>query len=1420
YRETYENEYRKACKTEQVYDKQGLQHLRLSTYNSFIVERFLIELYRVIGKNPDEKINNILSVNKPINEELQSKLWSYLLDKERNLSWKLFPTRSLIRSGVLKLFDPLNNVDAVSLLTSIRKIRADKSYSPITHQNHPSYRNKICPIETPESAEVGLTMHLVNGVETDVWGNFSPIAGDEDSYLGYAASLVPFFQHNDTVRTMMGAKNLRQAIDITGSVEPMIKTGCEKKVTNLISPIVNKGLLPNRFSIFSPGIPLLVAYMPWYGYNFEDAIVANQDLRLDGNLTWEKLNYFDAYLKPGLKPVLSHFDDLINKPIISGSTVVEVEKDGNIFAFKHTSNISGILQDVKYYSHENPRCGGKIEWTVKESIPFQVGSKLMARYGNKGVVGKFVNPEDMPRLPDDERLPPELRNRPVDLLLNPHGVISRMNLGQLLETQYTLANSLGFKLPPNLGTQFIQHDHHELIKFFDKTPPFNKYGKIPLEFGSGKQTKSPITVGFQYFSVLKQIPSKKAHARRGLSRITPYNTVTGQPVEGKRRNGGQRIGEMELWALAAHQANNIIREILTHRSDPAYKEDENYVCQTTQAIQDHLFMLGFQFDTDGNVEIVSDNDIVGKGEKILNSGTRTTSKYSQFKCQKCDYIPLIKEKLKSTKKLKGRDEIPIDIGSIFSSLGYKIIHSEDKIFTKPPKGKLVKDKVKIQTNKGEIILEVSVQPSMISVIFHIEDEIILSRNRIDKKFKTKDLLKLNVRCPKHTSKDLLAINPKTEVLVEKGGLYDPEIFGSANPMNPSTGWAYIKFEKEFKHPLLNDHKLSCLPILPLKYRFCNDFSFAKDEEENEITSIYCKLIEHSKDWKENKSSINYYIKKLFYNVKDRIFGMKGKSKYGMIRRHGLGRRIDLSARLVLVPDPTLEWDEVSIPSSIASVLFGQFAYEFTSNSEVKSYLKYCHSVLNTCPDETDAIVAITKYFEKNNVRVLVNRAPSLHKYNILSFTPIVHPINDGLVVKLNPIVFKGFGADADGDELSIHALINPESIKEAEELSANNLNNLLSVADGKPVIDFDQDWVLGNFLINKESRKSGLKRFEKNLPPKDTIYRDTILTEMRSSFKEVTEGGVSFSFLELLDMPCDENKIKQTLDEADLEKINSDIEKIVDRRIKETVHNPKLPGYHFSAMAQSGARGTKQTRQILGARGYLSPGQTGFNAKPDDYKIPESLVNGMSIESAYWSTFNARSSMIDKNMGTYTAGYFSRRLILALWPWHIVNGDCGQPPIENCQFLDQRKICSKCYGVDVPENYPAGLIAAQSLSERCTQLSMASFHTGQSASPIQAVESIINNKSLSLSEFIDRLSEISALSELHHWHFQVIWIAIQKMDGSGINSFMNQKDSSFSGISGYRVFKNLEDGLVISKPNKSFNNHPNNQILLSNWGNK
>ncbi len=483
--------------------------------------------------------------------------------------------------------------------------------------------------------------------------------------IGSSAGLIPFIEKNYVYRSLMGSNQQRQAVPLVQPRAPIVGTGLEAPAARNTGQVVlaeangevikangqevvvkyadgavtyepqhfvrsNEGTSINQRVVVSTGDTvkagdvlvegmsiengelalgkdLLVAFMPWSGYNFEDAIIISRKLVEDDTLTSVHIVDFmievrETKLGPELvtrdipnvsEDTLRHLDDggivrigaevhpgdiLVGKITPKGEQELSSEerllraifgekaKEVRDTSQRMSNGKHGKVVGVKIFSRENGhelKSGviKQIQVFVAQMRKISVGDKLGGRHGNKGVIARILPVEDMPFMED---------GRAVDIILNPLGVPSRMNVGQLFETHLGMAaHALGIKVASpsfnGVSTEKIQ----ELLRQAD----LPEDGKQQLYDGrSGQAFAERITVGSMYMIKLNHMVADKIHARS----TGPYTMVTQQPLGGKAQNGGQRFGEMEVWALEAYGAASTLQEMLTIKSDDVYGRSKAY----------------------------------------------------------------------------------------------------------------------------------------------------------------------------------------------------------------------------------------------------------------------------------------------------------------------------------------------------------------------------------------------------------------------------------------------------------------------------------------------------------------------------------------------------------------------------------------------------------------------------------------------------------------------------------------------------------------------------------------------------------------------------------------------------------------------------------------------------------------------------
>ena len=484
--------------------------------------------------------------------------------------------------------------------------------------------------------------------------------------VSVATSCIPFLENDDATRALMGANMQRQAVPLLNPHTPFVGTGMEYQAARdsgaaLVSKhngtvsyvdakrieivddeavvhkyrltkfaISNAGTCINHKPIVKVGEEVvvgqvladgpameqgelalgqnvLVGFMTWNGYNYEDAVIMSERLVKEDVYTSIHIDEYsiecrDTKLGPeeitrdipnvgdearknlnsdGIIMIgaeVKEGDILVGKVTPKGQAELSAEEKLLLAIFGEKSREvkdnslrvphggAGIVHDIKIFDRKNgdelqPGVNRVVKVYIVQKRKISEGDKMAGRHGNKGVISKILPIEDMPHLED---------GTPLDIMLNPLGVPSRMNIGQVLELHLGYAaRQLGLYI----ATPAFDGLHREDLEALMKEAGMNEDGKQPVISGrTGEYFDSPVSVGIMYFVKLSHMVDDKLHARS----VGPYSLVTQQPLGGKAQNGGQRFGEMEVWALEAYGAAYTLREILTVKSDDVVGRVKTY----------------------------------------------------------------------------------------------------------------------------------------------------------------------------------------------------------------------------------------------------------------------------------------------------------------------------------------------------------------------------------------------------------------------------------------------------------------------------------------------------------------------------------------------------------------------------------------------------------------------------------------------------------------------------------------------------------------------------------------------------------------------------------------------------------------------------------------------------------------------------
>ncbi|MDD6191420.1 MAG: DNA-directed RNA polymerase subunit beta [Firmicutes bacterium] len=476
--------------------------------------------------------------------------------------------------------------------------------------------------------------------------------------VSVATAMIPFLENDDANRALMGSNMQRQAVPLLVTEAPMVGTGMEYKaardsgvvqlaansgtvsyvdadrivitrddgegeeVHKLLKfkrsnqgtcinqrPIVFRGEHVDKGEVIADGPStsngevalgknLLIGFMTWEGYNYEDAIILNERLIMEDVLTSIHIEKYESEARdtklgpeeitrdiPNVgEDALKNLDEegiirigaevnsgdiLVGKVTPKGETELTAEerllraifgekaREVRDTSLKVPHGETGIIVDVKIFSRDNgdelpPGVNKLVRVYIATKRKIQVGDKMAGRHGNKGVISRILPEEDMPFMENGQ---------PLQVMLNPLGVPSRMNVGQVLEVHLGLAaKSKDWYIATPVFDGANEKDIIELLK----ESGFDETGKLKLRDGrTGEFFDNPVTVGYMYMLKLHHLVDDKIHARS----TGPYSLVTQQPLGGKAQFGGQRFGEMEVWALEAYGAAYTLQEILTVKSD-------------------------------------------------------------------------------------------------------------------------------------------------------------------------------------------------------------------------------------------------------------------------------------------------------------------------------------------------------------------------------------------------------------------------------------------------------------------------------------------------------------------------------------------------------------------------------------------------------------------------------------------------------------------------------------------------------------------------------------------------------------------------------------------------------------------------------------------------------------------------------------
>ena len=1243
---------------------------------------------------------------------------------------------------------------------------------------HENDLHRICPVEAAQGHTVGLRLNMSRRAEVSVESRriTSPPEQEAGDSLGHAASLIPFVEHNDVNRALMGANMMKQAVPLLEPDIPWIQTGWEKEVAE----IEGSNDSCKKAGLLTLGKNLFTAYMPWGLETFEDGIVISESASAALTTNQEKILWFEQSLPAWRKKdnwkmtvtpdnsLLSdtqkqHLDEngivRVGSVVGAGDVLVsairkkypdvgktqtldmlvstalssapEKVEDASFYAEKMTGEVIDIIDSDNIKGFLLPRgVARRIGIKIVSRRPAMIGDKIAGRHGNKGVIVNIYPDRELPYIKTDvqhctdDACPVSGPHRHAQIVLNSLGVIGRLNLGQLFETTLgriaeknkapiiarpfeniwtleTLAAELqGCGFPEDAKEQFFVHRNGS---------------ESPLQFKS--------LAGVQYIIRLPHIAKGKIMGRGSPGQFA-YSQRDNQPHRGKRYirgsliEGGQRIGEMETWALAGHSAWNLLDDFFNFKSDDLLRrkrgQDQNSHDDGVRRPQAFITLIMLMRALGLDLRLLDENDaeVTGHFIKNLKGLDFRTVALSMPKPERMDQWGLVDELSlddltaePATSSEKNRHRLLKPWQMKYINFPCPVLHpllaeSLWEIFHFPQKLEDYLAQTKEESGVfsvwaaelADLLLETAEWPHLAEP----EDE--------DLKRHFRGLDKLIER-------------------LESVGLQPKDLLMNKLPVVPRSFYVgQLQFGGE----------------LVRRYRNILYFN-------GRIAAILKEEGEGREKLQNERQKLQLSLAKLFGIRRSK--GLLGilQGKTGLMRGNLAGKRADFSGRAVIVGAPDLGLDEAGLPEYLWDKLFPGV--------------------------EKD-----------QRPIILLNRQPSLHRYSFQAFHAVYH--DQGAVIRLNPFVCAPFNADFDGDTIAVHIPRTQQAKTEAERLLPSR--NLFSQASGSMVLGFDRDLALAATLLTYSPEISS----DDEVPfPGDRIElraKEHIWTVRTVDGIVTTVGRLRLKQALGPDVPLANrtlNKSAWSRCVSLVARTNSDVfpdfTKAISDIFSEALQNSGLsasladfnlyrskgyqpdssPNFLWFA-SQAGRYSEDLERQITSSRGYMRRPQdliTDENAEGGQaaVEVKSCLLDGHPEEDYLLSAHGARAGLVDRGLNTSYSGHLMRDWVLRVQHLRIVADDCGcgtglplaeldaslfqgtRFDLENkllesdaslqvrspvtCRAKDQEGhpgVCQRCYGLDpstgqLPElGLTVGILAAQALAERITQLTMRTFHTG------------------------------------------------------------------------------------------------------------
>lgn len=1037
------------------------------------------------------------------------------------------------------------------------------------------------------------------------------------------------------------------------------------------------------------GTNLRAAYIPWKGYNFEDGIVItetaaekltsehmheygaegnkttelslNKRMAWKGDLTVQQQNTMDkdGVVKKGT--ILRKGDPMfvgVRENRLDPDYIV-MKRLGASFSAKKgfqeswDKDVDGEVVDVV-------RIGKRAKIYVRTKEAAQIGDKLTNRHGGKGIITKIIQDNESPHDKD---------GKPIDILLNPHGVVSRINPSQILETaaaKIAEKNGKPYVVDNFSGEDYVRKVTADLAKagLKDTELLFDPHSKNPL---------GEVLVGPQY--VLKL--SKQATDQFSARSEGKYD-INKSPLRGGA-DGSKALDLLSMYSMLAHGARSNLREMATYKATQnqpfwdwlsagsktgmlkpppaptfAYKKFEAYLKATGVNMQRRGSKMVLGPMTDREVTKMSSGEVKEpiflkaknlKEEKgglmdPFTTGGRLGDRWSHIQLPEAMPNPVFADPIQKLTNINKKQYMGLVRGQLF-------VDKDTGEFAE--EGITGGEALKIMLSKIDIDEQIK----------HWTDKAKSSKREAG-------LDEANKRLKYLAGLKKLKLRPEEAYIQTKIPVLPP-IFRPIAEMDDG------KLSNPGINTLYRD-----VGLISNELKWQNDMPFMDDELKAELRQ---KLYEGVQAVSGLGNPIAYYPEAR--RPKGLISQLHGKpAKTGFFQYKVLRRQQNLVGRGTIIPEPKLGVDEVGLPEEMSWSLFEPFVMRRLVNQSGMSPVDASDQVSQRTPVARSMLEA-----EMADRPVLLNRAPSLHKFSVMAFKP---KLTDGKAVKIPPLVVKGFNADFDGDAMTVHVPILTDAVKEAEKLLPSN--NLYNPGTGQVMIQPQNEAALGLYLMSKdkEASKEIMKELPKAMQKKwdgveldkkglaglmrelaEELPRDhgKVVDKLKNMGDEHTyRTGFTVTLKDLIPkIGAKENIFADTRKKLDgvrtdtakgramSAEIISKASKKLDAAVVKSLDS-QADKNNFRLMVRSGARGNmNQLKQIVSSPFMVDD----HKGNPNPIPVMKSFSEGLGF-SDYWSTlYGARAAAVDKQMQTAEPGAFTKD-IMASSITNVISGlDCN-----------------------------------------------------------------------------------------------------------------------------------------------------------------